>query len=45
MLPGDILRRQAAPTGRPNHPALIHEGGATTLADFSGQTMELNTHM
>ena len=32
MLIGDILRRQAAPTGRPHHPAIIHEGGAVTFA-------------
>jgi acyl-CoA synthetase (AMP-forming)/AMP-acid ligase II len=34
MLIGDILRRQAAPTGRPHHPAIIHEGGATSFADL-----------
>jgi fatty-acyl-CoA synthase len=34
MLIGDIIRRQAAPTGRPHHPAIIHEGGATTFADL-----------
>jgi len=32
MLIGDILRRQAAPTGRPDKPALLHDGGEVTFA-------------
>ena len=38
MLIGDILRRQASATGRPNHPTFIHEGGATTLANLHAAT-------
>ena len=41
MLIGDILRRQAAPTGRPHHPAIIHEGGATTFADLHDAAMRV----
>ena len=38
MLIGDILRRQASATGRPNYPAIIHEGGATTFANLHAAT-------
>ena len=41
MLIGDILRRQAAPTGRPHHPAIIHEGGATSFADLHDAAMRV----
>jgi acyl-CoA synthetase (AMP-forming)/AMP-acid ligase II len=41
MLIGDILRRQAAPTGRPHHPAIIHEGGATSFADLHDTSMRV----
>jgi fatty-acyl-CoA synthase len=41
MLIGDILRRQALPTGRPNKPALLYEGAAVTYAQLNAQANRL----
>ena len=38
MLIADILCRQASATARPNHPAIIQEGGATTFATLHDAT-------
>jgi len=41
MLIGDILRRQAGPTGRPQKAALLYEGDAVTYAALYGQANKL----
>ncbi len=41
MLIGDVLRRQAAPTGRPDKPALLYEGQAVTYAELEAQANRL----
>src|SRR5439155_23317483 len=41
MLIGDLLRRQAAPTGRPHKSALLYEGAAVTYAELEAQANRL----
>ncbi|HEV2123934.1 MAG TPA: AMP-binding protein [Chloroflexota bacterium] len=41
MLIGDILRRQAAPTGRPHKAALLYHGQAVTFASLDAQVNRL----
>jgi fatty-acyl-CoA synthase len=41
VLIGDILRRQAAPTGRPDKPALLFEGRPVTFAGLNARANRL----